>query len=341
MKGQGKLIDTRKLAERLRGRSVDVINRRVLISHLSGSEQEVDFSKPANCGGFGRVRNFHLCTPSGWPSNPLPIAPACKAIGIQPIPDTIPAQVFQNAACAWRCWYCFVPYNLLAANPKHSKWFTSKELVTLYAQEQNRPLIIDLSGGSPDLVPEWVLWMMDALTDASLHKSTFLWSDDNLSTTCLFDHLNSRDLNRLVQYQNYARVCCFKGYDARSFTFNTRAMPKDYDCQFQIMSKLLNLGLDIYGYVTLTSPYTDRVKEGVCDFIDRLQALDSNLPLRVIPLQIRIFTPVKERLCPERKRSLDVQEEAISVWNSEIASRFDIALRSANITDVPLNAGKK
>ena len=29
-----------------------------------------------------------------------------------------------------------------------------------YSAEEGRPLIIDLSGGSPDLVPEWTLWMI-------------------------------------------------------------------------------------------------------------------------------------------------------------------------------------
>lgn len=338
MNGQQKPINTQKFAERLRERAINVPNREILISRLSESEQEDDFSVPANCDGFGRVRHFRLDTSLGWPVNPLPIIPACKALGIKPVPDIMRAQVFQNAACAWRCWYCFVPYNLLAANPKHSEWFTPEALVCLYAQEQERPPIIVLSGGSPDLVPEWTLWMMEALRAADLHQSTFLWSDDNLSTMYLFDRLNAADLDQLVRYRNYGRVCCFKGFDARSFAFNTHAAPADYDRQFHIMGRLLELGLDLYGYVTLTSPYADGVKEGVHEFVDRLQALDPNLPLRVIPLQIQKFTPVEGRLNPGRERSLAVQEEAIAAWNSELIHRFDPTLRAADIADVPLES---
>ena len=76
------------------------------------------------------------------------------------------ALVFQNAACAWRCWYCFVPEDLLKADPNRSAWFTAAELVELYRQIPDAPRIIDLSGGSPDLVPG-----MDALDDAGADAS--------------------------------------------------------------------------------------------------------------------------------------------------------------------------
>jgi hypothetical protein len=102
------------------------------------------------------------------------------------------------------------------------------------------------------------------------------------------------------------------------------------------LDRTLNLPLDLYGYVTLTSPYTDRVEEGVREFVDRLQAVEPNLPLRVVPLRIQIFTPVHARLDPDRARSLEVQDEAIAVWTAELDRRFDPALRALPITDVPL-----
>lgn len=336
-------INTHKTAERFRERAIDVPNRKILISRLAGSEQEEDLSQPANCRGLGRVRHFRLDTSLGWPPNPLPIVPACPlpiALGITPVPDMMRAQVFQNAACAWRCWYCFVPYNLLAAKLEHSEWLTPEQLVDLYIREYNRPLIIVLSGGSPDLVPEWTVWVMEALIEANLDQSTYLWTDDNLSTTYLFDRMTPVYIDRLVRYRNYGRVCCFKGFDARSFAFNTHAASSDYDQQFQIMGRLLKLGLDLFGYVTLTSPYTDGVSKGVNEFVDRLQALDPNLPLRVVPLQIQVFAPVQDRLQSEHERSLAVQEEAIAAWNSELNDRFEPKLRRTDIADVPLGSGR-
>jgi len=248
------------------------------------------------------------------------------------------AQVFQNAACAWRCWYCFVPYELLKADLARSEWLTPEALTELYRLEPDRPMILDLSGGSPDLVPEWAPWMMTALSNAGLDAQTYLWSDDNLSTSYLFDKLSGTDLHTVRNYRNYGRVCCFKGFDAPSFAFNTRANEADFDRQFEIMSKLLGLGIDLYGYVTLTSPYDDRVVSGVVDFVDRLQALDVNLPLRVIPLQIRAFSPVTPRIAgrEEYARCLSIQEIAITIWRAELERRFPPALRATPIADIPL-----
>jgi uncharacterized Fe-S cluster-containing radical SAM superfamily protein len=337
-----KPIDTVRFAKRLRARAIDLEGRRVLISRLAGSGQEVDLTRPANCNGYGRVRHFRLGTAKGWPANPLPIAPACRALGILPMPDFMTALVFQNAACAWRCWYCFVPEELLKADPQRSAWFTAEELVALYREIPDAPRIIDLSGGSPDLVPEWTPWMMRALRDAGLNRSTYLWTDDNLSTTYLFDALTPADRDLLCSYPNYGRVCCIKGFDARSFAFNTRAAPADYDRQFDILRRVIALGIDVYGYVTLTSPYDDGVFEGVRDLIDRLEAIDPNFPLRVVPLRIQVFTPVEHRLVKDadRERSLIVQEEAIAAWNAEIERRFDEALRERPVCDVPLQGGR-
>src|SRR5690606_36319878 len=116
----------------------------------------------------------------GWPPNPLPIDPASKILGITAA-DLLRAQVFQNASCNWRCWYCFVPFSLLGANEALSGWLSASELIDLYLNESSRPRVIDLSGGQPELVPEWVPWMMRELTDRGLEREVYLWSDDNLS----------------------------------------------------------------------------------------------------------------------------------------------------------------
>jgi uncharacterized Fe-S cluster-containing radical SAM superfamily protein len=332
-----KAINTDRMSAHLRARVIDVAGRRVLISRLESSEQERDLAVPTNCGGFGRIRHFRRQTSAGWPPNSLPIDPACKALGLNP-PAMMEAQVFQNAACAWRCWYCFVPYNLLSADLKRSVWLTAEELVNLYRAEGQKPLILDLSGGSPDLVPEWTVWMMDALRAAGLDASTFLWTDDNLSTTYLFDEVSPADLDRMTKYRNYGRVCCFKGFDARSFAFNTRAAESDFEKQFGILRKLLELGLDVYGYITLTAPAEDNIDGAMDRFFDRLQAVDANFPLRTIPLEIREFSPVSPRLDDLRRDSMRIQQRAIEAWNHQIARRYADHLRVLDIADVPLTS---
>ena len=119
-------------------------------------------------------------TPSPLPANPLPMLPAAHRLGAS-LERVSNAQVFQNASCNWRCWYCFVPFNLLAANEAHAAWLTPDQLVGLYLAEDERPRVIDCSGGQPDLIPEWVPGIMEALTARGLANQVYLWSDDNLS----------------------------------------------------------------------------------------------------------------------------------------------------------------
>lgn len=329
-----KWINTTRMAEQMRPRVVRLAERRILVTRLAGSDQARDLTLPANCGGFGRVHHFRRATSPGWPSNPLPIDPAAKALGFAP-PDVLHAQVFQNAACDWRCWYCFVPFDLLAGNPSKGSWLTVDELLDLYLAEIDRPAVIDLSGGAPDLTPEWVPWMMGALHKRGLEKSVYLWSDDNLSTDYLWRYLSADEIKSMGKYSTYGRVACFKGFDANSFTFNTRAAPAAFDVQFELMGRLLALGIDCYAYATFTAPETPNISLAISRFVDRLQALDENLPLRTIPLHIEPFSPVGPRLNDARRTALIVQNTAIVEWNNELQRRFTAAERARSIADVP------
>jgi uncharacterized Fe-S cluster-containing radical SAM superfamily protein len=332
------LIDTATFAATMRDKIIRPASREILVARIAGSEQEQDLTLPPNCGGLGRIRHFQRSVLPGWRDNPLPIDPAAKALRL-PTTDVLTAQVFQNAACAWRCWYCYVPFNLLSGDASRGEWKTAAELVTLYAEQEQPPHVIDLSGGSPDLTPEWVIWMMKALTDARLADSTYLWSDDNLSTDYLFNKLDESERQRLVEYRNYGRVCCIKGFDANSFAFNTTADPSGYDYQFEILRRYVDLGIDVYGYVTLTGTDLSSVATGVSNLVDRLRAIHEALPLRVVPLKIRIFAPTLARgeRNPDRFAIAEsVQETAFDRWKCEIDRHYAASDRALNIADVPL-----
>src|SRR5262245_25643029 len=156
------VINTDRFSTGLRSKAIDLAGRRLLITRFTGSKQEQDLTDPANCNGLGRVRHFRRNTSSGWPANSLPIDPACRSLGLGP-GSMLRAQVFQNAVCNWRCWYCFVDFELLSGDCSRSEWVTADEIVKLYLAESDPAPVIDLTGGQPDLTPEWVPWMMDAL----------------------------------------------------------------------------------------------------------------------------------------------------------------------------------
>ncbi len=177
----GKVIDTLKMSRLWREAAIDIEDRKILVTDFSGTGQEEDLTEPPNCSGLGRIRHFRRQTSKGWPSNPLPIDPACKALGIAPV-DELRAQVFQNSVCTWRCWYCYVPFSLLSANSRHTTWSTASDLLDLYLDQPKCPEVIVLSGGDPGLTPEWTPWMLREVQSRGLEGRVFIWSDDNLST---------------------------------------------------------------------------------------------------------------------------------------------------------------
>lgn len=327
------MIDTDELSSRLRERSIRPETEQLLMARIGGSEQEVDLTEPPNCEGYGRIRHFRMETPSGWPSNPLPMQPAAYRLNL-PIEHVMNAQVFQNAACNWRCWYCYVPFKLLAANENHAGWLSVEQLVDLYLTEKNRPVVIDCSGGQPDLIPEWVPWMMSELRRRDLTDSVYLWSDDNLSNDFFWRYLSAAQRREVSSYRSYGRVCCFKGFNAESFSFNTRADHALFDRQFELFARLLKLDLDLYAYATFTAPSDVGLTRDMTNFVDRLQGIHQNLPLRLVPLRIENYGVVQHRVGPQQRMALAIQEDAISVWNEQIEARFRQGERRAPIPSV-------
>ena len=246
--------------------------------------------------------------------------------------------MFQNAVCNWRCWYCYVDFELLSGRSDRSALISAEELVQLYMAETRRPPIIDLSGGQPDLVPEWIPWMIEALSQNGMADQVYLWSDDNLSTDYYFSCLTAGDRNAIERHRMYGKVCCFKGFDAVSFAFNTQAHQDDFTRQFDLMRRLVReTSLDLYAYVTFTGPPGSDPATAMPRFVDRLQEISPALPLRTVPLRVGVFTPVQGRLGRNAlTTTLEIQETAIRAWNSELQRRFSTDELSHSICDAQL-----
>lgn len=329
-----KLINTPVFSENLRSKGIDLDNKKILITNYAGSLQEEDLTEPANCNGFGRIRHFKLKASKGiWPKNPLPILPAAKALKLS-VENEIKAQVFQNAVCNWRCWYCFVDFKLLAGSKKYSEFLSCDELLDLYLMQNDLPRVIDLTGGQPDLTPEWIPWMMESLIARGLENELLLWSDDNLSNDYFWTYLSEKQIQAVADYKMYCRVCCFKGIDEKSFMLNTQADPSHFHIQFELFRRFHQLGLDLYGYITLTAGTDTNFKKVIPEFLDNIQKIHENMPLRIVPLEIFKFKPVLERITSVEEDLLLGQYQAIQVWNDELKSRFDQSLLDADITEI-------
>ena len=328
-------IDTDATSIKLRDKGIDLAGKAISITNFTGSKQEKDFSEPSNCEGFGRVRYFKLSASESWPQNPLPILPAARALGLKP-DSQIRAQVFQNSVCTWRCWYCFVDFSLLNGDKRHSAFLTADQLIDLYLKEEDPPSMIDLSGGQPDLTPEWVPWMMESLIKRGLHEKIYLWSDDNLSNDYLWRYLTREQIDMMLSYRLYSRVSCFKGIDEKSFSLNTKAEPNLFLEQFKLCRRLIDTGFDLYGYITLTAETNTVFKSAIPRFLDLLQVENEMFPLRIVPLEVKMYNPLAPRMNPTLEDMMKGQYEAINVWEEEMNKRFSLEHRSKSITEVKL-----
>jgi len=226
---------------------------------------------------------------------------------------------------------------LLSANPERGEWLTATDLIDLHQSEEDPPTVIDLSGGHPELVPEWVVWTMEELERRQLTSRIYLWSDDNLSCDFFWRFLTDSQIDRVASYQNYGRVGCFKGFDPVSFHFNTSADKSFYDKQFTLFSRYHKLGIDLYAYVTLTTPHVERIPDQMAAFVDRLQGIHEHLPLRTVPLLIREFSPVSTRMTAQRRLALENQWRAVDAWERERQRRFTGSMLAQGITTVTMN----
>lgn len=178
--------------------------------------------------------------------------------------------------------------------------------------------------------------MMDALKSHGLAEQVYLWSDDNLSTDYFWRYLSADEHQAVVAYPLYGRVCCFKGFNAESFAFNTKAAQELFDRQFDLFARLLGLGIDLYAYATFTSPNAVGLTQDMHRFVDRLQQIHPNLPLRLVPLRIEAFGVVQPWVRAVHERAMAIQEDAVMAWNEEIARRFTLVQRRTPMPEVSL-----
>jgi len=329
-------MDYKKRFLNCRNSVYDQKSQKFLLSKLMDSEQEKDLAKGTNCSGYGRIRHFKRHIAEGWLPDSLPIDPACESLK-SPYVDFLEAQVFQIASCNVNCWFCFVPDDLKLANANCSKWFSASEMIDLYENDKNKAPVIDLSGGNPELVPEWIYEMMKELENKKLNNKVYLWSDDTLTTDFLFDNLSDHQLDYMKNYQNYGKVCCLKGFDENSFSFNTGLPSYMFDDQLRRFREYIDFGFDTYGYINLTTNTLDGLARKINLIFDRLQNIHELLPLRIIPLKIAIYSPTVSRINDIRIKALEYQNIVVECWKEELYKRFNTEQTNRNIAKIKLN----
>lgn len=310
-------------------------NDSFLLSQIGLSKEE-QLRLNVNCNGYGRIRTFKRKKEIDWIDNPLPQEPFAKALSID-ANEEIDVQVFEIAKCNLNCWWCFLPDECRTCDPKYTKLFTIEELVDLYLRDAPETRVIDLTGGNPEIVPEWILGFMKEFEKRNLQNKIYLWSDDVLTTNIMFDKLSKAQIDYMSSYRMYGKVACLKGFDEESFRFNACVSPDVFKNQLYIAKKYIKSGFDIFFYITLTCSNLDNILQRISNFFDELQKISYYLPLRIVPIKIKVFDNNANRiLVGERKDSLDNQYVVLNVWQEELEKRFSKNELSQNIADIKL-----
>lgn len=325
-----------KLASVLRKRAIRTTQKQILLARFYGTEQEHDVTSGINCDGYGRLHRFNRPSQQ-WVPAPIPEEPAAWRLNLHPSKTQV-AQLFQNTACDFRCWYCFVDRASLSGKSRNARFITTDEMIELYLRDGMPSPVIVLTGGQPDITPEWTVWMMQSLEKYSLSDRMYLWQDDNLSCGYTWVYLSPEDREYIKSYRNYGRCCCLKSFTAQGFAETTGVAPEFFDRQFELLKKLITWEIDVYVYLTLTISSLEHLSQNISKFMDRLQSeVHPNIPLRIVPLEIKKFSPTLGRLTPQRQASLNNQYDALQAWQEELYKRFSSRDLSCPIYDIPID----
>ena len=124
---------------------------------------------------------------------------------------------------------------------------TFNEMAELIAADSRDVVAIDLTGGQPDLIPEWPLELMSELKQTMPNSTTRrIRSEDNLSNDFLWRFLNHRQIGILAESPEYTRVGCFKGFDPDSFSVGSKSDPAGYSRHLEVAARLFSSGFDPY-----------------------------------------------------------------------------------------------
>lgn len=233
--------------------------------------------------------------------------------------------VIQAAGCNYSCNYCYVPPETNACNLNFSKYFSVKDMIDYFLKarkEFKEPInVIRITGGEATIIPDIII---DIYSEMERIEGTYLWIDTNLSATKYLEKMES-DLKNIMQKKNVGVVGCFKGVSKEDLSLLTGAEPKFYDNQFEIAKLFLKWKTDLYIYLPALI-YGSNIEQKVKTFIDRLQELNKNLPLRVEMLVIKKYPAAIRNMKLKTKecRSMPETDQRLvfDLWYNKLLPKY-------------------
>lgn len=345
-----------KLAEVLRPRLINLSGEKVLIANLAAGGQLKDVTVHTSIAtNFFRAKAYTKSEESNDPFRGEPASIAAEKLAIPSGKKNItvsPAQcnsafLGQINGCNLRCWYCYVDDVNRCADLSSGEYYSAEEILMQFliwskktynsADPDEKLNILRLSGGEVFIIPEIIIWTIDAIKKLDLQDYIYVWVDSNLSTDDFYwKYLSDTQREKIRNFRNMGFCGCYKGIDGRSFFETTGADPSFFDNQFKMHRRLLDEGLDVYSYLYLViNP--ENIEERLASFIDRLEIqVDNYAPLRMATPPIKNYSPTIKRLTPFREELIKNQPAVMEIWKRELQKRFVAELISLPPHRIPL-----
>jgi len=349
------MFNPEKRAELVRPKMMK--NGKYLVTRIGGSVQEADPNKILDM--YFRYKNYISGDnefENEWLKAPFPEVWSKKFIGLvenfwsRPI-DEIKKLEYQNppysaalafgrkdprdynkvfavqlSGCTYSCNFCYVPPEINLSNPSFGKFFSPKEILDYFLSaksKSNEPMnVIRITGGEPTIIPEIIVDIYSEIEKRDL--KLYVWIDTNLSMTKYLENIEG-DLRSIMKKRNVGAVGCFKGFCKEDFSILTGAEPKFYEKQFEAAKLFLNWKTDFYVYLPALT-YNDDVEKKAKEFVQRLQELNKNLPLRVEMLIIKDYPGavinIREKTNQGRPMPTIDQKLVFELWYNKLLPKL-------------------
>ena len=297
--------------------AINLESQKVLFANLLDTAESKDQYHRINCEGFGRIRsfsNFSMHLESD-------VLSKRKFNRLGSTAGSYTSQVFQVAMCDLHCWYCFVDKSNRNGSNMSSKYLSANELLDLCIDNGEYPKNIDISGGSPDLVPEFVLWILEAVEQRGLKGKISIWVDSNLNSKYYETCLSKPDLEYISNFPNFRFLCSLKGWNEESAYFNS-GMTGTFQQQLDCLRFFVEHKMNLYLYVTLISSKIPTEKD-LRKLFDLLYDIDKDLPTYTIPLGIKPFHAVTDKAKRNILGSWSSQINCAKIWDTILLEHYN------------------
>lgn len=289
------------------------------VVQFKGSLMEQDNKGRIVLNGRARLKKFVAQCTSDWPSFDLPLVPAMKSFGGSQ-KDFKYALLVQLPFCNLRCWFCFVDYSLLTGSEDSTSVLDTIEIASELVNGKLNTLMI--SGGEPLFAIEWISTLHKKLTELLGGSKPYLWIETNLTVDII--GINETHL-KFLKDPMVGVVGCLKSYWEEGFRANIDHITYCLANQMEIASRLISIGTDLYLSVVLAGPIPDSPELEISRFFDSIEkSLPSFSLERMYPVEVRSYTPMKNRLKHVHFQYIKNQYEILPYWLNEKFSRINV-----------------